>query len=69
MVHGVPIRERCTESLYHMLLARTFKRQFRRKFWPEEKKLNPHYHRLKHELSHGITIASMAAFLFEKNVP
>ena len=33
------------------------------------KKLNPYYYCLKHGLSHGIGIARLAPFLFEKNVP
>ena len=33
------------------------------------KKLNPYYYCLEHWLSHGIGIARLAAFLFEKYVP
>ena len=50
-----------------MSLAHTSRRHFRRKVWPHEK-LNPYHYRLKHELSHGIGIARLATFLFEKNV-
>ena len=34
---SVPLREKCTESLCDMSLARTFRRHFRRKLWPHEK--------------------------------
>ena len=34
---SVALREKCTESLCDMSLARTFRRHFRRKFWPHEK--------------------------------
>ena len=51
-----------------MSLAHTSRRHFRRKVWPHEK-LNPYHYRLKHGLSHGIGIARLATFLFEKNVP
>ena len=33
----VPLPEKCTESLCDMSLARTFRRHFRRIFWPHEK--------------------------------
>ena len=51
-----------------MSLERTFRRHFRRKFWPHEK-TEPYYYRLMHGLSHGIGNARLAPFLFEKNVP
>ena len=46
-----------------------FQTPFPTKILATRKKLNPYYYRLKHGLSHGIGIARLAPFLFEKNVP
>ena len=51
-----------------MSLVPTFRRHFRRQFGQHEK-MNLNYYRLKHGLSYSISIARLAKFLFEKNVP
>ena len=56
---NVPLWEICTESLCDMSLARTFRRHFRRKFWPHETSFPGNIASLIHTQKFAVSYASV----------